>query len=86
MTMNNVVAERETKRGAEELRQDGRDETENDAVGLSLTEKLDVDLETGCEHQHQSAKISEELDNRVVHTVEPENMRPQKDSNDQQPH
>jgi hypothetical protein len=48
--------------------------------------KLDVDLESGCEHEHQPPKIGEELHDRVVYPIDAENMWPQKKPNDYQPH
>src|SRR6516162_10762982 len=83
---NNPIAEGQTISGAERLRHDGCDNTESDAAGLCLPKKFDVDLKSHCEHEHQPPKIGEELHDRVVYPVEAENMWPQKEPDDYQPH
>ena len=73
---NNPVAERQTKHRAEHLRHNGRDEAENDAAGLCLSKKINVDLKAGCKHQHQPPEIAEELHDWVVHRSDVKNVRP----------
>ena len=53
---------------------------------MNLTEKVDVDLKSDGEHQHQSPKIGKELHDRVVCSIEANNVWPQKEPNDYQAH
>jgi hypothetical protein len=77
---NNPIAERQTIRGAEQLRYNGRDDTEYDAAGLRLPKKVDLNFKPGSEHQQQPPKITEKLHDRVVHRGNVKNVRPDKDS------
>ena len=51
----------------------------------AAAEELDVDLETGGEHQQQLAQIRKEVGDRSILTEQAEHMRPEDDAGEQQP-